>query len=147
VKHGRTYMLSISAEFKITFDISDSVIKTRKRISVESTVSWYRLRNELAKGFNVHPDALRAQYRLSSEKESAFPFGLNNADDLQVLIDHLRPLSVPTVKKKARSKQPPIVNVFNSDSNAPITGSNPTKGGKVCNSSCLISTVIMGYIL
>jgi hypothetical protein len=124
----------MSVEFKITFDISDNVMKTRKCISMESTAPWYHLCYELAKNFNVHPDGLQAQYCLSSEKESAFPFGLNNEKDLQTLIDQLRPLSVPKSTKKGRSsagKPPPVVNVFNNDPNVPNTGSNSTKAGKV----------------
>ena len=126
-------------EFKITLDISDTVLKTRKRISMNSADPWYHFRYELAKGFNVHPEGLNAQYRLSLEKETAFPFGLNSPEDLQILIDHLRPLSVPSVTKKGRSsirKPPLIVNVFNIDPNAPNVGSkssNSTKAGKVRN--------------
>jgi hypothetical protein len=111
-------------------------MKTRKHISTNSTKPWYHLRYELAKGFNVHPEALNAQYRLSSEKGTAFPFGLNSPEDLQILIDHLRPLSIPSLTKKGRSstrKQPPIVNVFNIDPNTPDVGSNATKAGKVRN--------------
>lgn len=109
-------------------------MKTRKRISVDSNITWYHLRDELAKGFNVHPDSLRAQYRLSSEKESAFPFGLNDTNDLQILIDHLRPLSIPKKgRSSARRKPPPIVNIFNNNSDTlPVnTGPNSKAGGKV----------------
>lgn len=82
----------------------------------------------------MHPDALNAQYRLSLEKESTFPFGLNNPRDLQGLIDHFCPLSIRTKTKTGHSsacKPLPTVNIFNIVSNIPDAGSNPTRAGKV----------------
>lgn len=122
-------------------------MKTRKRTSMESTAPWYRVRDELAKGFNVHPDSLRAQYRLSSEKESAFPFGLNDENDFQILIDHLRPLSIPKKGRSSARKLPPIVNVFNNDTNMlpASTGSNSAKAGKVWKDSHFIFLLMTIY--
>jgi hypothetical protein len=109
-------------------------MKTRKRIILDSTISFLGLRDELGKALNVYPDRLNAQYRLSSEKESAYPLGLNEISDFQGLITSLRPLSVPTKTKTGRSstrKPPPIVNVFHSVSSAPNAESIPTKAGRV----------------
>ncbi|KAH9957750.1 hypothetical protein BJV74DRAFT_800058 [Russula compacta] len=57
-------------------------------------------------------------------------------DDLQILINHLHPLSIPMAKKKARSKLSPIVNIFNSDLNMLNAGSNSAKTGKDAIGTC-----------
>jgi hypothetical protein len=81
----------------MTFEIHDIARGSRKNITLPSYTSWDRLKDQVARILNLHPESLHLQYRFSNEKSRALPFDLVSLNDYNEMQDQLRPFVVPKI--------------------------------------------------
>jgi hypothetical protein len=119
-------------EFDISVDINDSKNAKRTVETVQSSISFYRLRDQVALILKAHPQSVQLQYRFSNDRPSALPCDLTSERELRAMVDRLRPLVVPPMlsngKRSTRVMKAVTVQLFNKDDGDPSL----TKGdGKV----------------
>jgi len=108
-------------------------------LTIKSSDDWLELHNKLAEAFNVYPNSLYAQYRLSTDAKGTLPLDLNSENHFGTLVKLLRPLVVPPLLANGRRLTRPMkavtVQVFNRNSGGVESGQG---GGK--QSSGKVST-------
>ena len=126
----------------MTIHIDDIARSSRRVEVIQSTIAWPDFHQKMAEAFNVFPDSLQVQYRLSTDARSALFINLASQIDLDYLIQNLRPLVVPAIlasgQRSKRPKRPVAVEIRNKQADASSTAA----GGKVCNSSEYLTNIL-----
>ena len=114
--------------------IDDTARSSRRVVVIQSTTAWPDFHQKMAEAFNIFPDSLQVQYRLSTDARSALFIDLASQIDLDHLIQNLRPLVVPALlangQRSKRPKRPVAVEIRNKGADTATGGK-----GKVCTSS------------
>ena len=81
--------------------------------TIESSISLEDLRNVVAEKIGRHPNVVRLQYKLASDKVKAPTTSIQNNDELQIFMERMRILLVPQRLASGRySKRVPTKNTM-----------------------------------